>query len=133
MIDQRFFLSNYGFSICKYMIFIKFLKCTLIQKIVIIVQLCPTLCDPMNCSISGFPVLFYLPEFAQTHVHWVGDAIQLSHPLPLPSPTSHIRVFSNQGQLFASDVGASASTSVLPMNIQGWFTLLLLFFNLFTF
>ena len=46
---------------------------------------CLTLCDPMNCSIPGLPVLHYLPEFAQTHVHWVSDAIQLSHPLSPPS------------------------------------------------
>ena len=44
------------------------------------------LCDPMDCSTSGFPVLHYLPEFAQTHVHWVSDVIQPSHPLPPPSP-----------------------------------------------
>ena len=43
-------------------------------------------CDPMDSSIPGFPVLHYLPEFAQTHVHWVSDAIQPSHPLPSPSP-----------------------------------------------
>ena len=46
---------------------------------------CPNLCDPMDCSILGFPVLHYLPEFAQTHVHWVSDAIQPSHPLPSSS------------------------------------------------
>ena len=45
-----------------------------------------TLCDPMDCSTPGFPVLHHLPEFAQTHVHWVGDAIQLSLPLSSPSP-----------------------------------------------
>ena len=49
-------------------------------------QSCPTLCDPMDCSTSAFPVLHHLPEFAQTHVHWVSDAIQPSHPLPSPSP-----------------------------------------------
>ena len=38
-------------------------------------QLCPTLCDPMDCSMQGFPVYHQLPELAQTHVHWVGDAI----------------------------------------------------------
>ena len=42
---------------------------------------CLTLCDPMDCSTPGFPVLHYPLEFAQTHVHWVGDAIQPSHPL----------------------------------------------------
>ena len=51
----------------------------------VVVQLCPTLCDPMNCSMPQFPVLHYLPEFAQTLFHWVRDAILPSHPL-LPSP-----------------------------------------------
>ena len=51
-----------------------------------VAQLCPTLCNPMDCSTSGFPVLHHLPELAQTHVHWVGDAIQQSHPLSSPSP-----------------------------------------------
>ena len=45
-----------------------------------------TLCDPMDYSTTGFPVLHYLLEFAQTHVHWAGDAIHKSHPLFLPSP-----------------------------------------------
>ena len=45
-----------------------------------------TLCNPMDCSTPGFPVLCFLPEFAQVHVHWVNDAIQSSHPLSLPSP-----------------------------------------------
>ena len=49
-------------------------------------QLCPTLCDPMDCSTPGFSVHHQLPGFAQTHVHWVGDTIQPSHPLPSPSP-----------------------------------------------
>ena len=47
---------------------------------------CLTLCDPMDCSMPGFPVLYYLLEFAQTHAHWVGDAIQPSHHLLPPSP-----------------------------------------------
>ena len=51
-----------------------------------VTQLCLTLCDPMDCSTPGFPVHHQLPEFTQTHVHWVGDAIQPSHPLPSPSP-----------------------------------------------
>ena len=50
-----------------------------------VAQLCPTLCDPMDCSTPGFPVLHYLPRFAHTHVHWVGGTIQPSHPLSLPS------------------------------------------------
>ena len=51
-----------------------------------VAQLCPTLCDPMNCSTPGLPVHLQLPEFTQTHVHRVGDAIQPSHPLSSPSP-----------------------------------------------
>ena len=51
-----------------------------------VTQSCPTLCDPMNCSMPGLPVHHQLPEFIQTHVHRVGDAIQPSHPLLSPSP-----------------------------------------------
>ena len=51
-----------------------------------VAQSCPTLCDPMNCSTPGLPVHHHLPEFTQTHVHWVHDAIQPSHPLSSPSP-----------------------------------------------
>ena len=51
-----------------------------------VAQLCPTLCDPMDCSTSGLPVHHQLPEFTQSHVHWVGDAIQPSHPLLSPPP-----------------------------------------------
>ena len=63
-----------------------------------VAQLCPTLCDPMDCSTSGFPVHHHLLELAQTHVHQVGDAIQPSHPLSslLPSIFPSIRVFSNE-------------------------------------
>ena len=51
-----------------------------------VTQSCLTLCNPLDCSAPGFPVFHYLPEFAQTHVHWVSDAIQPSHPLSPPSP-----------------------------------------------
>ena len=51
-----------------------------------VTQQCPILCDPMDCSTPVFPVLHHLPKFAQTHVHWVGDAIQPSHPPLSPSP-----------------------------------------------
>ena len=51
-----------------------------------VAQSCPTFCDPMNGSTPGFPALHYLPEFAQSHVHWVSDAIQPSHRLSSPSP-----------------------------------------------
>ena len=92
-----------------------------------VAQSCPTLCDPMDCSTPGFPVLHYLLKFAQTHVHWLSDAIQPSHLLSPPSPPalnlSQRWVFPTS-RLFASgghSIGASAS--VLPMNIQGWFPL----------
>ena len=51
-----------------------------------VTKLCPTLCHPMNCSMPGLPVSHYLPEFAQVHVYWIGNAIQQSHPLQPSSP-----------------------------------------------
>ena len=51
-----------------------------------VTQSCLILCDPMDCSTPGLPVHHQLPELTQTHVHWVGDAIQPSHPLSSPSP-----------------------------------------------
>ena len=51
-----------------------------------VVQLCLTLCNPMDCSTPGLPVLHHLLEFVQTYVHWVTDAIQPPHPLSTPSP-----------------------------------------------
>ena len=68
-----------------------------------VTQSCPTLCDPMDCSMPGFPFLHHLLEFAQTHVHWVGNAIQpfcrLPSPLLLSSVFPSIRVFSNESAL----------------------------------
>ena len=60
-------------------------------------SLSPTLCDPMDCSTWGFPVHHQLPELIQTHVHWVSDANQPSHPLPTIFPST--RVFSNESVL----------------------------------
>ena len=57
-----------------------------------VTQLCPTLCDPMNFSTPGFPVLHSLLELTQTHVHGVSDAIQPSHPLSLPSPLALLKL-----------------------------------------
>ena len=51
-----------------------------------VTQSCPTLCNPMDCSKADLPVHHQLPEFTQTHVHWVGDDMQPSHPLLSPSP-----------------------------------------------
>ena len=82
----------------------------------------------MDCSMPGLPVHHQLPEFTQTHAYCVGDSIQPSHPLLSPSPPS-FSLSQHQGlfkwvQLFTSGgqrIGVSASTSVLPMNIEGWF------------
>jgi len=92
---------------------------------------CPTPCDHRDYSPPGFPVLHRLPEFVQTHVHWVSDAIQPSHPLsPTPFPSCP-QSFPASGSFLMNDlfgsggqsIGASASASVLPMNIQDWFPL----------
>ena len=84
----------------------------------------------MSCSIPDFPVLHYLLEFAQTHVHWVSDVIKPFHPLSPPSPPA-LNLSQHQGfflrnQLFTSgsqSIGALPSASVFPMNIQGWLPL----------
>ena len=85
-----------------------------------VTQSCPTLCDPMNHSTPGLPVHHQLPEFTQTHVRQVGDAIQPSHPLlsPFP-PTSNcpsIRVFSNESVLHISWPKYCFSFSISPSN-----------------
>ena len=68
-----------------------------------VAQSCPTLCDPMDCSTPGPPVHHQLPEFTQTNVRWVSDAIQPSHPLSSPSPPalnlSQHQGFSNESTL----------------------------------
>ena len=88
-----------------------------------VAQSCPTLCNPMNRSMPGLPVHHHLPEFIQTHVHQVSDAIQPSHPLsspspPAPNPSQHQMWDSFlMSQFFAlggQSIGVSASTSVLP-------------------
>ena len=84
-------------------------------------QSCPILCDPMDCSILGFPVLHCLPEFAQTRVHWVEDAIQsslLCHPLLLPpSIFLSIRGFSSELALcIRKPKYWSVSFSISPSN-----------------
>ena len=92
-----------------------------------VTHLCPTLCDPMHGSMPGFPVLNYLLEFAQAHVHWLGDAIQPFYPLI--SLSSCLQSFPASGSFpmswFFASGGQSigASTLVLAMNIQGWFPL----------
>ena len=87
--------------------------------------MCLTLCDPMNDSTPGLPVHHHLPEFTQTHVHRVSDAIQPSHPLSSPFPCPQSLPASESfpmSQLFAwggQSTGASALASFLPKNTQG--------------
>ena len=82
-----------------------------------VAQLCPTLCNPVDCSPPDLPVHHQLPEFTQTHVHWVGDAIQPSHPLSSPSPpdlslSQHQGLFKwvSSSHQVAKVLGVSAST-----------------------
>ena len=93
-----------------------------------VAQSCPTLCSPMECSTPSFHVLHHIPEFA--HVNWVGDyqptisssAISFSFCLqsfPASGSFPMRQLFTSGGQ----SIGASASASVLPMNIQDWFPL----------
>ena len=91
----------------------------------LIAQFCPTICNPMVCSTPGFPVLHHFPNLAKTHVHWVSDVIQLPHLFPF----SFFQSFWVSGsfvmalRIGGQSIGASASASVPPMNIQSWFPL----------
>ena len=102
-----------------------------------VARLCLTLCNPMNCSTPGFPGLHRLLEFAQTHVHWVSDAIQLSHPLLSPSPpalnlSQHQGLFQWVGSLhqvakvleFSFSISPSSEYSGLISFRSDWFELL---------
>ena len=83
-------------------------------------QSCPTLCDPTNRSTPGLPVHQQLPEFTQTHVHWVSDAIQPSHPLLSPSPAHNPSQHQSLFQWGGQSTGVSALASFLPKKSQGW-------------
>ena len=81
-----------------------------------VAQSCPTLCDPMNRSTPGFPVHHQLPEFTQTHIHRVGDAIQPSHPLSSPSPPA-LHLSQHQG-LFKWVSSLNQVAKVLEFQLQ---------------
>ena len=94
-----------------------------------VAQSCPTLCDPMDCSMPGLPVHRQIPEFTQTHVHWICDAIQTSRSVvpffsclqSFPASRSFLmsQFFTSGGQ----SIGVSTSAPVLPMIIQDWLPL----------
>ena len=81
-----------------------------------VVQLCPTLCNPMNRSMPGLPVHHQLPESTQTHVHWLGDTIQPSHPLSSPSPPA-LNLSQHQG-LFRWVSSLHQGAKVLEFQLQ---------------
>ena len=85
-----------------------------------VAQSCLTLCDPMDCSTPGFPVLHHLPEVAQTHVCWV-DAIQPSHPLSSPSPLA-FNLSQHQG-LFQWVSSSNQAAKLLELQCQ-WILIL---------
>ena len=93
----------------------------------LVTKSCPTLCKPMDCSTLGFPVLHHLLQFAQVHVHCIGDAIQPSYPLLplllLSSIFPSIRVFCNELAVHSGGQSIAASASVLPVNTRDWFPL----------
>ena len=113
----------------RYIYLIKFFICCLKACCVqfsSVAQSCLTLCDPVNCSTPGLPVHHQLPEFTQTHVHHVGDAIQPSHPrlspsIPAPKPSQHQSLFQWVNSLHGGQsTGVSALASFLPKKSQGW-------------
>ena len=81
-----------------------------------VAQSCPTLCDNIDCSTPGLPVLHHLPELAQTHVHQIGDAIQPSHPLLSPSPPTFN--LSQHGHLFQGVSCSLQVAKVLEFQLQ---------------
>ena len=119
------FKNKYG-SFCLKIIFRVRICCSATQSYL-------TLCDLMDCSTPGFTVLHQLPELTQTHVYWVGDAIQPSHPLCLlPSICPSIRVFSNELVLirwpkywsFSFSISLSNEYSGLIYFRMGWLDIL---------
>ena len=87
---------------------------------IVVAKLCLTLCDPMNCSMPGFPVLHYLPEFAQTHVCWLGDAIQPSHPLsPSSPPASNLSQHQGLFQWVSSSHQVAKVLEIRHQSFQG--------------
>ena len=96
----------------------------------LVTQSCPALWDPRDCSMPGFPILHYLPEFSQIHVYLEGDVIQPSHLLSPPFPpalnlSQYLGLFPWACSLHqvAKVLDLQPQKSVLPMNIQDWFPL----------
>ena len=131
-----FFSFSSSFFWCSSLLFSSILQIS-VSQFSSVTESCPTLCDPMDCSTPGFPVHHQLPGLAQTHVHWVGDAIQPSHPLLspslLPSIFPSIRVSFNESVLhirwpkywnFSFNISPSKEYSGLISFRIDWFDLL---------
>ena len=119
---------SYSWPVCDLHLNARHLYCSVAKP-------CPTLCDRVDCSTPGFPVLHYLPKLAQTHIHWVTDAIQPSFPLSSPSPPvfPSIRIFSDESVLhirwpnywsFSFSISPSNEYSELIFFRINWFDLL---------
>ena len=80
------YFMDEGRETCWILVALPNLHSQCMDNFVVVHHQCPTLCDPMDCSTPRFPVLYHLPELAQTHIHWGGDAIQPSHSLLSPYP-----------------------------------------------
>ena len=122
-------LKFYLFPILLLLIYVKFPYLSSVQ-FSSVTQSCLILCDPMDCNTPGLTVHHQFLELAQTHVHWVSDAIQPSHPLSSPSPPAfnlpqHQGLFQwvSSSHQVAKVLGVSALASVFPSIIQGWFLL----------
>ena len=85
---------SYSWPVCELLLNARHLYCSVAKP-------CPALCDCVDCSMPGFPVLHHLPELAQSHIHWISDAIQPSRPLSSPSPPvfPSIRIFPDESVL----------------------------------
>ena len=109
---------------CQYSEFWPSYKC--VSSVGSVAQSCPILCDSLNHSTPGLPVHHQLPEFTQTHIHRVSDAIQPSHPLsslspPAPNPSQHQSLFQWVNSAWGGQsTRVSALASFLPKNTQGW-------------
>ena len=87
---NHMWLPSVGNVVCSHVMCAIRFQNSFSQSVSSVAQLCLTLCDPMNFSTPGLPVHHQLPESTQTHVHWVDDAIQPSHPLSSPSPAPNL-------------------------------------------
>ena len=110
--DSKMMPEAFSFVKIWGLIYLPLLPSPVLRLCCSVTKLCPTLWDPRDCSMPGSSVLHYLPEFTQIHVHWVGHAIQSSHPLPPASPPI-LNLSQHQGQVIANECGYTKMTREL--------------------